>query len=79
MLYLDQVTGFGRIGTQYDCTVQSGQYTFVGIGGNIGSKMFLFGIKMIGNHATGRTIKISPLTSGCAVIEVRLYFSVSSY
>lgn len=79
MLYLDQVTGFGRIGTQYDCTVQSGQYTFVGIGGNIGSKMFLFGIKMIGNHATGRTIKNQSVDIGLCGNRGQIIFSVSSY
>lgn len=64
MLYLDQVTGFGRICTQYDCTVKGSQNTFIGISGNIGSKMFLLSIKMIGYHTTGRTIEYQSVHIG---------------
>ena len=57
MLHFYQITRLGSIGTQYHRTIQRSKHAFIGIGGNIRSIMSLFGIKVIRNHPTRRTIK----------------------
>ena len=57
MLHTDQVACFGGVGTQNNGSVHRCQHTFIGIGGNIRSVVFLFRIEAIGNHSPRRAVQ----------------------
>ena len=56
--FLYQIPGMmlRPVATKDDGSVHGCQYAFVGIGGNVSAVMFLFGIEVVGHHASCRTV-----------------------
>ena len=79
VLHANQITGFSGVRAEDDGSVHGYQYAFVGIGGNISAVMFLSVLKWLDTMPRVGRYNINPVTSGWEVMEVRLYFSLSSY